>query len=144
MLVNFYAMTRYFLTFCLLLCCYLLPAQGGAFGPRVTLVSTDLSLDSNVQAVQAGSAEFGYQFGVFARLKLGPIMLMPELLLTDSNASLTQNNTQVDLDFNKVDMPVLLGFNIFFLRLQAGPSFSFLTKAESDVAEISRYRNVDA
>ena len=108
-------------------------AQGGAFGPRVSLVSTELNLENNLQAVQAGSAEFGYQFGVFARLNLGPVMLMPELLLSDTQSSITQNNVQADLSFNKIDVPVLLGVKFLFLRLQAGPSFSFLTKAESDV-----------
>lgn len=108
-------------------------AQGGAFGPRLSLVSTDLNLENNIQAVQAGDAEFGYQFGVFARLNLGPVMLMPELLFTDTNSSITQNNVNADLSFNKIDVPVLLGVKFLFLRLQAGPSFSFLTKAESDV-----------
>ena len=117
----------------LLLAAQISMAQGGAFGPRVALVSTDLNLENNIQAVQAGDAEFGYQFGVFARLNLGPVMLMPELLFTDTNSSITQNNVRADLDFNKIDVPVLLGVKFLFLRLQAGPSFSFLTKAESDV-----------
>ena len=117
----------------LLLAAQISMAQGGAFGPRVALVSTDLNLENNIQAVQAGDAEFGYQFGLFARLNLGPVMLMPELLFTDTNSSITQNNVQADLDFNKIDVPVLLGVKFLFLRLQAGPSFSFLTKAESDV-----------
>lgn len=117
----------------LLLAAQISMAQGGAFGPRVALVSTDLNLENNIQAVQAGDAEFGYQFGVFARLNLGSVMLMPELLFTDTNSSITQNNVRADLDFNKIDVPVLLGVKFLFLRLQAGPSFSFLTKAESDV-----------
>lgn len=111
-------------------------AQGGAFGPRVSLVSTDLSLESNLNAVQAGDAEFGYQFGVFARLSLNKkksVMLMPELLFTNTSAVITQNNVQADLGFNKIDLPVLLGVKFLFFRLQAGPSFSFLTSAESDI-----------
>jgi len=126
-------MKRIFFAVSLLLAAQYAMAQGGAFGPRVALVSTDLNLENSIQAVQAGDAEFGYQFGVFARLKLGPVMLMPELLFTDTNSSITQNNVQADLDFNKIDVPVLLGVKLLFLRLQAGPSFSFLTKAESDV-----------
>ena len=126
-------MKRIIIAMGLLLAAQFTMAQGGAFGPRVALVSTDLNLENNIQAVQAGDAEFGYQFGVFARLKLGPVMLMPELLFTDTNSSITQNNVQADLDFNKIDVPVLLGVKFLFLRLQAGPSFSFLTKAESDI-----------
>ena len=129
-------MKKYFTIVLLVLSTQLALAQGGAFGPRVSLVSTDLSLESNLNAVQAGSAEFGYQFGVFARLSLTKkknIMLMPELLFTNTNSSITQNNIQADLGFNKIDLPVLLGVKFLFFRLQAGPSFSFLTSAESDI-----------
>ena len=133
MAFNTTTMKSTFTIVALLLATQFAMAQGGAFGPRVSLVSTDLNLENNIQAVQAGDAEFGYQFGVFARLKLGPVMLMPELLLTDTKSTITQNNIEADLNFNKIDVPVLLGVKFLFLRLQAGPSFSFLTKAESDV-----------
>lgn len=108
--------------------------QNGAFGPRVSLISTNLSIADNVSNIQEGSAEFGYQFGGFIRLSLGKtFMLMPEVLFTDTNATVSLNNTNADLDFNRIDVPVLLGMKFLFLRLQAGPSFSFLTSAESDI-----------
>ena len=129
-------MKRIIIAMSLLLAAQVTMAQGGAFGPRIALVSTDLNLENNIQAVQAGDAEFGYQFGVFARLSLTKkknIMLMPELLFTNTNSVITQNNIQADLGFNKIDLPVLLGVKFLFFRLQAGPSFSFLTSAESDI-----------
>ena len=110
-------------------------AQNGAFGPRVSLISTSLSIEDNITSVQEGSAEFGYQFGVYSRLSLGEsFMLMPELLFTNTSAVVSQNNTQIDLNFNRIDVPVLVGVKFLFFRLQAGPSFSFLTNAESDVS----------
>ena len=112
-------------------------AQGGAFGPRVSVVSTNLSLSENIAQVQEGDAEFGYQFGVFARLKLGPVMLMPELLFTDTQSTVSQNNTQVDFDFNKIDLPILLGVKFLFLRLQAGPTLSFLTSADQTIGGVT-------
>lgn len=127
-------MRRIFTLLILICLAQLAFAQNGAFGPRVSLVSTNLSVADNINNVQDGSAEFGYQFGVFARLSLGKsFMLMPELLFSDSNASVSVNNTNADLDFNQIDVPVLLGMKFLFLRLQAGPSFKFLTSAESTI-----------
>lgn len=109
-------------------------AQNGAFGPRVSLLSNNLSVSDNVNNVSSGDAEFGYQFGVFARLGLGKsFMLMPEVLFSDTQATISSNNTQADLDFNQINVPINFGLKIAFLRVQAGPSFNFLTKAESDI-----------
>ncbi|WP_420385552.1 porin family protein [Roseivirga sp.] len=123
--------------FLLLLCCGVfntMMAQNGAFGPRVSLLSNELSVSDNVNNVSSGDAEFGYQFGVFARLGLGKsFMLMPEVLFSDTQATITSNNTRADLDFNQINVPVNFGIKILFLRVQAGPSFNFLTKAESDI-----------
>lgn len=123
--------------FLLLLCCGVfntMMAQNGTFGPRVSLLSNELSVSDNVNNVSSGDAEFGYQFGVFARLGLGKsFMLMPEVLFSDTQATVTSNNTRADLDFNQINVPVNFGIKILFLRVQAGPSFNFLTKAESDI-----------
>ena len=109
-------------------------AQNGAFGPRVSLLSNELSISDNVTNVQSGDAEFGYQFGVFTRLGLGKtFMLMPEILFSNTQSSVSANNTQADLSFNQINVPVNLGLKLLFFRLQAGPSFNFITKAESDI-----------
>lgn len=104
-------------------------------GPRVTLTSSVLSLKETVANVNDGTAEFGYQYGVFARFRIPIIGLyaQPELLLSNVNNNLTINNTKVNLSFNRIDVPVMLGVKLGLLRVNAGPSFSFLTKAKSDV-----------
>lgn len=109
-------------------------AQNGAFGPRLSLLSNKLSLSDNFNNAQSGNAEFGYQFGVFSRIGLGKsFMLMPEVLFSDTQATISSNNTQADLDFNQINVPVNLGLKFLFFRLQAGPSFNFITKAESSI-----------
>lgn len=112
----------------------LVMAQNGAFGPRLSLLSNKLSLSDNFNNAQSGNAEFGYQFGVFSRIGLGKsFMLMPEVLFSDTQATISSNNTQADLDFNQINVPVNLGLKFLFFRLQAGPSFNFITKAESSI-----------
>lgn len=111
-------------------------SQNIAFGPRFGLLSSDMNLKDNVAQVQEGDAEFGYQFGVFFRFNLLGLYLQPEVLFTDTQSSLTVNNSgnveNVKLGFNKIDIPVMIGYKLGPLRLNAGPSFSFLTSAEQE------------
>ncbi len=105
------------------------------FGPRVALTSSNLNLKDAVANVQEGDAEFGYQFGVFMRFKVPVVGLyiQPEVLLSKTESTLNINNADVDLSFNKIDVPIMVGTKIGPLRLNAGPALSFLTSADSDV-----------
>lgn len=107
-------------------------AQKINFGPRVALISTTIDFKDPIAGITEGSAEVGYQFGVFLRAKLLGLYIQPELLFTNSKSVLDVANVgSVDFDFNKIDVPVMVGYKLGPLRLQAGPSFSFLTSAES-------------
>ncbi len=105
-------------------------------GPRVALISTNLDLREEVANVQAGDAEFGFQYGLFVRVKVPVIGLyvQPELLFSNSASTITSGAQNVDLAFNRVDVPIMIGGKIGPLRINAGPSLSFLTSAESDVS----------
>ncbi len=105
-------------------------------GPRIALTSTNLDLREEVANVQSGDAEFGFQYGLFARIKVPVIGLyvQPELLFSKAESSITSGAQNVDLSFNRVDVPIMIGGKIGPLRINAGPSLSFLTSAESDVA----------
>ncbi|GHE75665.1 outer membrane beta-barrel protein [Roseivirga thermotolerans] len=127
-------MKKFTLIFALAFISHLALAQNGAFGPRFSLLSTELSLSENVNNAQSGDAEFGYQFGVFARIGIRKsVMLMPEILFSDTQATISNNNQRADLDFNQINVPFNFGVKLLFLRLQVGPSFNFITKAESNL-----------
>lgn len=104
------------------------------FGPRITLTSTQINFKDNINNFQEGDAEFGYQFGVFLRAKLLGLYIQPELLLSSSQSTITEVGVgEVSLDFNTIDIPVMIGYKIGPIRLQAGPAFSVLTKAENQL-----------
>lgn len=107
-----------------------------SLGPRVALVNSKLSLKDKVTNLAESDAEFGYQFGLFLRFKV-PIVglyVQPEVLFSQTESVLSISNQDVNFDFNKIDVPVMIGTKIGPLRINAGPSFSFLTSAErSDV-----------
>ena len=96
-------------------------------GPRVALISTNLDLREEVANVQAGDAEFGFQYGLFVRVKVPVIGLyvQPELLFSNSASTITSGAQNVDLAFNRVDVPIMIGGKIGPLRINAGPSLSF-------------------
>lgn len=126
----------------LVMICLLMTIAFGAsaqfsLGPRVTLVNSKLSLKDAATSVQEGDAEFGYQFGIFMRAKVPVIGLyvQPEILFSKAESTLSLNNQDVSFEFNKIDVPIMIGGKVGPLRLNAGPSLSFLTDASrSDVA----------
>ena len=74
-------------------------------GPRVTLTSTNLDIREDIANVKAGDAEFGFQYGLFMRLKVPVIGLyvQPELLFSKTESTITTTANNVDLSFNRVD-----------------------------------------
>jgi hypothetical protein len=69
------------------------------------------------------SASYGLHGGVFLRLSLFGIYLQPEVLLATNTYEYTVNSgpDPVKQTFNRLNVPVLLGFKLGPLRINAGP-----------------------
>ena len=83
-------------------------------------------------AVKQGDSKLGMQFGFFGRIQLLGIFIQPEVLfshsqgevvLTDVTLSKTYNEVQ---KFNKVDVPVIVGWKLGPARIGLGPVASFM------------------
>ncbi|MEP0711894.1 porin family protein [Algoriphagus sp.] len=109
-------------------------SQGFSLGPKVGLSQTELDLKSD--QFKSGNSKFGYHVGLFARIGLGPLYLQPEVLYTQTQGQFTFDPADAPIkdyeaDFNRVDIPVMLGFKMFnFLRIQAGPIASINVNSE--------------
>lgn len=109
-------------------------SQGLSFGPKVGLSQTKLDLKSD--DFKNGDSKFGYHVGLFARVGLGPLYLQPEVLYTQTQGQFSFNpeNQPIrdyEADFNRVDIPVMVGFKMFrLLRVQAGPIASINVNSE--------------
>tara|TARA_R110002020_G_scaffold159762_2_gene343801 strand:- start:133 stop:723 length:591 start_codon:yes stop_codon:yes gene_type:complete len=109
-------------------------SQGFSFGPKVGLSQTKLDLKSD--QFKNGDSKFGYHVGVFARVGLGSLYLQPEVLFTQTQGQFSFDEgvggiKEYEADFNRVDIPVMVGFKMFnFLRLQAGPIASINVNSE--------------
>ncbi len=128
-------------------------AQFFTVGPKVGFSSSRLSLDEARQ-VRSGQSTVGFHAGAFTRFSVVGIYLQPELLFTQAGGEIeiqdqaTDNFNQVqELTYNKLDVPVMLGFRMgSVLRVNAGPSFSLIlgqdARTEGTTAEVkNRYED---
>ncbi|WPP49873.1 porin family protein [Catalinimonas niigatensis] len=109
-------------------------AQFFTLGPKVGISSSKIQVKQDVEGIISGDAGVGFHAGLFARVSILGFYVQPEALFTstrgqiviDEPGSSTINAVQ-DLTYNKLDVPVMLGFKIGpLLRLNAGPIFSML------------------
>ena len=77
-------------------------------------------------------------FGAFGRVGWGKFFVQPEVYFSSKGSNFDINsgvlNTVKSIDYSSVDVPVLLGFDLFKLsvvdiHIIGGPLFSFLTKS---------------
>jgi hypothetical protein len=129
------------------------------FGLKAGVSTTSLSMPT-VKTVTSGTssftvnaltaAKYGFHGGAFVRLTFFGIYIQPELLFsTRSNdytvKDITNQNAPVSYvakqNFNKLDIPVMLGFKLGPLRLNAGPSGSLLINSPKDIIINPDFKN---
>jgi hypothetical protein len=95
------------------------PQQNG-FGIKAGLSSTQVDFKNGQFSPQG--AQTGYHVGVFGRLGGAGFFVQPELLFTQTSGKFINNQNELKAEFNRLDVPVMLGMRFFkILRLQAGP-----------------------
>jgi hypothetical protein len=127
------------------------------FGLKGGVSTTSLSMPT-VKSVTSGSstynvnaitdAKYGFHGGAFLRLTLLGIYLQPELLFSTRTNEYTITNVQSAAQyiskqtFNKIDIPVLLGFKLGPVRLNAGPAASFLINSPKDLIDSPDFKSL--
>ena len=84
---------------------------------------------SNIEAVE--NSQWGFEAGVFLRIALAGIYIQPEVSFASTSFDYTVSSTgvtpsEVAQTFNRLSIPVLVGFHLGPLRLNAGPSASIM------------------
>lgn len=105
-------------------------AQGLRFGLKAGVVANYSELKENITdagaTVETLSNPAGYHFGAFLRCNLPmSFYLQPEALFTSNTNSYYTSYDVVKQRVTQFDVPVLLGWKLAFLRLNAGPVFKF-------------------
>jgi hypothetical protein len=130
------------------------------FGVKAGLSTNSISM-GDIKTVTSGSttyaidavtsAKYGFQGGFFVRASLFGIYLQPELLLstrtneysiTNVSPQASQVPTFVKQNFTKLDIPVMLGFKLGPLRVNAGPSGSILLNTPNELINDPDLKNL--
>lgn len=123
--------------------------QFATLGPKIGLSHSTLT-ESDAEAVAGGDASAGFHAGLFARFSVLGFYIQPEAMFTSSGGQIVIDNEAVapnvdqvkSMRYNKIDVPVMIGFKIGpLLRLNAGPAFSFLL--DSDVRDGNAQQQIE-
>ena len=110
------------------------------FGIKAGLTSTSIKTDevytdlnnADIQSlkVKGQNANVGFQGGIFSRITIVNFYVQPELLFTSTSGEVEvttvyENQDPVsvvkDQKFRQIDFPIMLGYKLGPIRLQAGP-----------------------
>lgn len=122
-------------------------AQFLRFGFKAGVSSTNVKFDDikNIEssdglkeyAIKQGDSKMGFHAGLYGRIQLLGLFVQPELLFTHSQgevvlADVTASQLYTETQkFNKIDIPVIVGWKFGPARLGIGPVASFML-SESD------------
>lgn len=90
-----------------------------------------------IQNINSGDQRTGFHGGAFVNINLGILHIRPEFLYTYINHSITttsfsQEVKNFDFQFNRFDIPILVGKRLGPLRLNAGPVMSYTIGSVDD------------
>jgi hypothetical protein len=128
-------------------------AQNVNFGLKGGLTFSTLNFDdvtnivSNASSydLESDEAFMGYHFGAFARIEVFSLYIQPELYFTTSGGKVLVEETPDagsvvrsvrEIKYNKIDLPVLVGFKIGPVRANAGPVATVLLSEDNGVEDI--------
>ncbi|MFA0962890.1 outer membrane beta-barrel protein [Roseivirga sp. BDSF3-8] len=109
-------------------------AQFFTIGPRVGLSSSDLKLREttleNGDVIRSGEPKAGFHAGMFTRITVGNFFIQPEALFTQAGGEIELNGNGFKevfkLDYNRLDIPVLMGAKFGPVRIEGGPVASLM------------------
>jgi len=129
------------------------------FGLKAGVSTTSLSMPT-IKTVTSGTssftvdgittAKYGFHGGAFVRLTFFGVYIQPELLfstrtneytVTDKNNPLPSGTYIAKQSFNKLDIPVMLGFKLGPLRINAGPTGSLLINSPKSIITNPDFKN---
>jgi len=104
---------------------------------------TGIDNGTDVYDLVTGESVMGYHVGVQTRIKIAMLFVQPELYFNDGGGTLEKvvengTNELMNVDFKRIDLPVLVGVKFGPLRVGAGPVGSYVVKESviNDIADL--------
>jgi hypothetical protein len=136
-------MKKVILTICLIFAYTQISTAQIQFGVKGGLNYNSNSIEEvGTDIFDGAESKTGYHAGIWLRLKIPVVGLYvrPELVYTNlkSELSLKDTGTIANYNFQKIDIPVLLGMKILGIgNIFAGPSFQYILDSDFDISDIS-------
>lgn len=143
-----YGMKKYFFAFAVL-CGFTATAQtdfgfkGGLnYGDNGEVEFSDVS-ETGEDVYYGADRKVGYHFGAFLKSYLSDnLYLRPEVVYTNTKSSYNYNDQEADYDIKKIDVPILLGYDILKpLHIFAGPSIQYITDHDFEGISFGKVEN---
>ncbi|MCD8073079.1 MAG: PorT family protein [Alistipes sp.] len=105
--------------------------KGGVTTPRINLTNTAKYDNYGLSSSNRG----GYHLGMVSRINLPMLHIQPEILFSNTgyrlNGTIIQGGNSESsksiVRVRNIDVPVLVGMRMMWIRLQAGPMFTVMT-----------------
>jgi hypothetical protein len=116
--------------------------SGGIVGGISTGAVKIENIGNRFTNVISGNDIMGYEVGIYGKLQLGPLYIKAMPLYsfnngavsyqTNNNGTMVNNNT--DFNFQKFEIPVLLGLRIIRpLSIEAGPVYNYIVQYQNNL-----------
>lgn len=117
--------------------------KGGVSSTNVKFDDKTLSSSDGLQnfLVEEGDSKVGLQVGFFGRIQLMGLFIQPEVLFTHSQGEVVLNDITADKayketqKFNKVDIPVIVGWKFGPVRFGVGPVASIMLSEDDGLKD---------
>ncbi len=118
------------------------------FGVKAGFQGQSLNMHpKNVGDLLSSDGNGGYLVGAMMRVSLGvvPLYIQPEVVYSHSSYTMKDETAAASAKYavNNIEVPVLLGYKIFFLRLMAGPTFNLMNKTNVKSGTLPSGLNTD-
>ena len=102
---------------------------------------TGIDDGTDVYNLITGDGVMGYHVGLQTRIKVAMILIQPEVYFNAGGGTLEQvvdngATTALDVKFNRIDVPLLVGVKLGPIRINAGPVGSYVLSETTDLTEI--------
>ncbi|MEA3460672.1 MAG: porin family protein [Bacteroidota bacterium] len=101
---------------------------------------TGIDDGSDVYDLITGDAVMGYHFGLQTRINIAMLVIQPELYFNAGGGTVEQvvdgDITPLDVKFNRIDIPLLVGVKLGPARINAGPVGSFVLSETTELTDI--------
>lgn len=124
-------------------------------GLKAGLSSTELSPESilindgeTTTEISIAEAKYGFHLGLYTRISIANIFIEPAFLFNSNTVDYNLEEQIFDTGifssiksetYNNLDIPLMIGMKIGFLRIQGGPVAHIFINSASELTQISGY-----